>query len=265
MQQRLQVGNKREAARLFEAAFAADPDGLDPRQTQWRRDAASLGRRWSGEAWTLLRAATADPAAGLSSQPVLGGGQTGAILGYTFNPLGRRPVALIGRINAGTVANGAIDQRTAQAAIGVRFMPYPGVSVAAERLISAGSLARDDWLLRLSSGGQRSLRAGVPLLLDGYGEASLLGNGDWLAGGQLRARTNIWNRPGVDVAAGLGGWGSVQSTGAANIGRLDVGPTALVRVNRGRLAFEVSADYRQRVAGNVEPGSGPVVTVSTAF
>ncbi len=262
---RLRAGNKREAARLFDAAFAADPAGLDPRQVQWQRDAAALRRRWFGEGWALVRAAPTDPAAGLAAQPVLGGGQTGAALGYTFNPLGRMPVALIGRLNAGTDATGAMDRRTAQAAVGLRIQPLPGVALAAERLISAGDLARDDWLVRLSGGGQLGFRAAVPWQLEGYGEASLVGNGDWLAGGQLLGRTRLWQRPGLDVAAGLGAWSSVQSTGGDTIGRVDIGPTAAVRVNRGRVAFAVSADYRQRVAGTAAPESGPVLTVSTAF
>jgi len=29
--------------------------------------------------------------------------------------------------------------------------------------------------------------------------------------------------------------------------------------------MELRADYRQRLAGNAEPGSGPTLTISTAF
>ncbi|MBB6228238.1 hypothetical protein FHS79_002423 [Polymorphobacter multimanifer] len=262
---RLKAGDRREAARLFDAAFAADPDAIDSRQAQWHRDAAALRRRWFGEGWALVRAAPIDPAAGLAALPVLGGGQIGAQLGYTFNPLGQMPVALIGRLNAGTDATGAVDRRTAQAAVGLRIQPLPGVAVAAERLISAGDLARDDWLVRLSSGGEKAFRLGVPWTLDAYTEASLLGNGDWLIGSQVRSRARLWQRPGLDVTAGLGAWSSVQSTGGGTIGRTDIGPTAAVRVNRRRLVFAVSADYRQRVAGTAAPDSGPVLTVSTAF
>jgi hypothetical protein len=38
-----------------------------------------------------------------------------------------------------------------------------------------------------------------------------------------------------------------------------------MRLGQGRFGLEIAADYRQRLAGNAEPGSGPTVTLSTNF
>jgi hypothetical protein len=238
----------------------------DPRHASWLKDARALSRRWTAEGWILVRGAPLDPAAGIAAAPVLGGGQTGATLGFAPDPLARRPLSAIARFNAGTDATGQIDPRTGQAAFGVQWRPLPGVAVAAERLVATGDLARNEWLFRVSGGGQKRLSPlGLPVLVDGYGEASLLGNGDWLAGAQARALAGVFGRNGLSAAAGLGGWGSLQSVDGQMLSRLDVGPSASVRTGLGKLNLEASVDYRQRIAGQAEPGSGPVLTFSTAF
>ncbi len=65
----------------------------------------------------------------------------------------------------------------------------------------------------------------------------------------------------VDLAAGPGGWASLQ-TGAVTNGRVDIGPTVWARLPLG---LELSADRRFRVVGNAAPGSGPAVTLSAGF
>lgn len=62
--------------------------------------------------------------------------------------------------------------------------------------------------------------------------------------------------------AGLGAWGGAQK----DVERLDIGPTIAVRfpVN-DEVYARASFDWRQRVAGDAEPGSGPVFTLSAGF
>ena len=262
---RLRSGQKREALRLFEAALAATADTPDPRAKAWAKEAAALRRRWSGQAFALLREAGVDPATGIATGPLLGASQSGFAIAYTPNPLARRPLSATARVNAATDAQGRTDPRTVQAAFGVRWQATPGIALSAERLVSLGELARDDWLLRLSGGANRRLRAaGVRVDADAYGEASLLGNGDVVAAGQARALVPLSENR-LSLSAGLGSWGSIQKTGAGTLGRLDLGPSALVRLGEGRFGLELQADYRQRLAGNAEPGSGPTVTLSTNF
>jgi hypothetical protein len=263
--QRLQAGERREALRLFEAALAASAETPDPRAAQWRRDAQMLRRRWSGQAFALIRETGIDPATGIATGPLLGTSQSGFAVAYAPNPLARRPLALTARVNAATDANGRTDNRTAQAAFGVRWQATPAVALSGERLVSLGEFARDDWLVRLSAGTSRSFRPrGLAVNGDAYGEVSLLGNGDVVGAGQLRGLTPVLAKP-VSLSAGLGAWGSVQKAGPETIGRLDLGPSAVVRLGQGRFGFEIAADYRQRLAGNAEPGSGPTLTLSTNF
>ena len=242
----LAAGDRRAAAALFDAAIAAGPD---PRVAAWKRERGRLHRRWSGDAYVLWR--DAGPT-GPAASPILGGGQSGGSLAWTLDPLARKSLAIVGRINA---AND--DPESAQAAIGLRWRPLPGVSVSAERLVAIGAAARDDWTLRLAAGAQGHRGRAR---WSGYGEAGVLGNGDVYAGGQTRAGVGVRIGP-VDLGAGPGGWASLQ-TGAVTSGRVDIGPTVWARLPMG---LELSADWRFRVAGNAAPGSGPAATLSAGF
>jgi hypothetical protein len=56
----------------------------------------------------------------------------------------------------------------------------------------------------------------------------------------------------------MGIWGGMQPS----LARLDLGPRVTMKVrNNVRVHF----DWRQRVAGNAQPGSGPAVTLAGDF
>lgn len=252
---RLAAGDRRGADALFGAALAAAAGHDVPQAADWRLAQRQLRRRWSGDAYVLLRdSGLAGPAA----SPVLGGGQSGASLAYKLDPLARRPLAVFGRIYAAHDSAIGIDSATAQAAIGLRWQARPGISIAAERLIALGAATSGDWNLRVAAGGAR--RFG-PIDVDGYGEAGARGNGDLYAGGEAHARLPIGRVGPVQWSAGPGLWGSVQSAGTV-VGRVDVGAGVTARLPAG---LAVSGDWRWRVAGNAAPGSGPAVTIGMAF
>jgi hypothetical protein len=250
---RLAASDRRAADQLFAAALAAAPGA--PQAAQWARERRRLNRHWSGDAYTLFRDAAAG---GAAATPVLGGGQSGASLAYTPDPLARRPLAVIGRLYAAHDGNGRIDAATAQAAIGVRWQLAKGVSIAAERLIAIGNSTQGDWNLRIAAGGEQW--AG-PVAFDAYGEAGVRGNGDVYAGGEARAAVGVASLGPVRLAAGPGAWGSVQS-GTATVSRADVGGGVAATGPKGLV---VRADWRWRLAGNAAPGSGPAVTVAWSF
>jgi hypothetical protein len=252
---RLAAGDRRGADKLFGAALAAAAGHDVPQAADWDRAQRQLRRRWSGDAYVLLRdSGLAGPAA----SPVLGGGQSGASLFYSVDPLARRPLAVFGRVYAAHDNAIGIDPATAQAAIGLRWQVRPGISIAAERLIAIGAATSGDWNLRVAAGSARRVgRVDV----DGYGEAGARGNGDLYAGGEAHARLPIGQIGSVQLAAGPGLWGSVQSAGSV-VGRVDVGVGATARLPAG---LAVSGDWRWRVAGNAAPGSGPAVTIGMAF
>lgn len=247
----LQAGERRQAAALFDAALAIEPGNF-----QWRNDRRALGRRWQVGGFALLRDGGPLPNApgsglpGFAASPVLGGGQLGASIAWLVDPLARRPLAIVARANVAADSAG-VRQDTAQAAIGIRQALLPGVTLSAERLIALGDATRGDWTLRLAAGGQRGR-------LEAYGEAGILARGAVYGGAQASARVMRFGPATVNAGA----WGSVQTdAGAPDVWRIDLGPSATAAWRGIRL----QADWRQRVAGNAAPGSGPVLTVSAGF
>lgn len=250
---RLAAGARRDADRLFGEAIAAGPD---PNRDAWVRERRRLNRHWSGDAYTLFRDASLAQSAAAS--PVLGGGQSGGSIAWAIDPLASRPLAIIGRIYAAHDERTRIDGDTAQAAIGLRWQPIASVSVAAERLIAVGKFTSSDWNLRVAAGGERRLGR---IVLDGYGEAGVRGNGSVYAGGQARAAVPLGTAARMAISAGPGAWGSIQSA-ATTVSRVDLGVGVTGRLPAG---IAINADWRWRVAGNAAPVSGPAVTVSAAF
>jgi hypothetical protein len=242
---RLAVGDRRAAVRLFDAALLLG----DPRAPAWRSQRDALTRRWSGSAYSVLRAG-GDPA--LAVSPVLGGGQSGAGIAFTPDPLASRPFAITAR---GSIAHGD-GGRSAFAAVGVQWHPFTGVTIAGERLIAVGRAAPNDWTVRVAAGTDRTIgrwRATA------YGEAGIVGRTTY---GAIQGRTAaVFHLAHVEIDPGAGLWSSIQRSGAATVDRVDVGPGVVARA--GPFAAEV--DYRFRVAGNAAPGSGPVLTLSAAF
>jgi hypothetical protein len=261
---RLAAGDRREAAALFDAALATPADAGDAEQRAlWLAERRRLGKRWRGEIYSLFRDGGQ---VGPTASPVLGGGQTGVNIGWTHDPLARRPVTAIARFNTAASGAGSPDSRTSQAAFGVQWQPVKGISVAAERLVRIGEFARNDWNLRVAGGADG--RAGR-IEWNGYGEAGVLGSGDLYGGAQLRGGVPVLRLQKAALVAGAGAWGGVQTVRFRDdsfaLGRLDLGPTLVLRAPLARTSLELSADWRFRVAGGAFPGSGPAVTLSTGF
>lgn len=242
---RLAAGDRRAAVRLFDAALAGD----DPRAPAWRQQRDALTRRWSGSAYSIVRAG-GDPA--LVVTPVLGGGQSGGAIAYTPDPLSARPFAVTAR---GSIAHDD-GGRSAFAAVGVQWHPFAGVTLAGERLIAISPAAPNDWTVRLAGGSDRTFgrwRATA------YGEVGVVGRATY---GAVQGRAAaVFHVAHVEIDPGAGLWSSVQRDRGATVDRVDVGPGVVARA--GPFAAEV--DYRVRVAGNAAPGSGPVLTLSTSF
>ena len=98
---------------------------------------------------------------------------------------------------------------------------------------------------------------------ESYVQAGYVGGRDAtaFADGQIRLSREIVGAGRTAVRAGAGTWAGAQS-GAA---RVDVGPTVAALVPVGPGFARIAVDWRQRVAGDAEPGSGPVLTLSAGF
>ena len=92
--------------------------------------------------------------------------------------------------------------------------------------------------------------------LDAYAQGGVVGmrSRDLFADGGLTFTRPIFRH----FSAGFGVWGGVQP----GLYRVDAGPRLTMQVRRN---VRVHLDYRQRLAGNAEPGSGPTVTLAGDF
>jgi hypothetical protein len=223
----IRAGDLQEGVRLLKAAQAMDPDA--PEAAAWGADVKQLTRRWSVGAYALSRAGTGEA---LAASPVLGGGQIGAAIAC-YEPFRSVPLA-----------------------------------VDVERRFALGVFARDAWAARVSGGAQGKVGAfGRQLALEGYGEAGVVegftSTPDVYAGAQMRGAVPLFQVGRTRFDGGAGLWGAVQRSFDVTASRLDVGPSARIKVEPW--PFHAQIDYRARVAGNALPGSGPVLTVAGEF
>ena len=110
----------------------------------------------------------------------------------------------------------------------------------------------------------------APLDLPMALRAEIYGQAGYVAGkfatpfadGQVRVDRSLAQVDNVEARLGVGVWGGAQK-GAA---RLDAGPGATLSMPLGKGLFGRAAiDWRFRVAGHAEPGSGPALTLSSGF
>jgi hypothetical protein len=259
----LEGGDRRTAADRLARALATDPQA--EQADAWAADLRLLRKRLSLGFYALSREGAGGDA--VAAAPVLGGSQVGATIGYTLDPLARRRITGFGRLAVGSDASGRIEPETAEAAVGVRLDPFPRVPVhaAIERRFALGLFGRNDWSARLAGGDRWSTKlAGRPVAIDVYGEGGVIGFGDpdFYGGAEAKATTPIVRLDRLQIEAGVGGWGGAQQ-GFFTAHRFDVGP--LVRFRFGDVNVAGQLDYRVRVVGNADPGSGLAFTIFGDF
>lgn len=199
-------------------------------------------------AWALLRGKPGPSS--LATGGTLGGGQAGARLTYNFSRM------LAASLRSTSPVGGA---RGGEIAAGVRITPFRSipVSLTAERRHAIGKLGggRSAFALFLDGGVyQRPIAWGFEL--DAYAQAGVVGmrRRDLFADGGFTMTRPMFGR----YAAGFGMWGGIQP----GLHRVDIGPRVSMRVRNN---MRIHLDYRYRLAGNAEPGSGPVVTLAADF
>jgi hypothetical protein len=206
-----------------------------------------LPSRWRLSGWAIARPGGGDP----RLVPLLGGSQAGARVSYALDA--RHRAALFARV-ATPLSGGGGDQAVG---IEVRSDAAPVTAFVEVRHRAGLGLAPGAGIY----GGLSADAAGFRL--EGYGQAGIIGGraASAFAEGQARATRRVAGARGFDVDAGAGLWGAAQR-GAA---RLDVGPTLGVALPLGRGHARLTFDWRQQVAGNARPGSGPALSLGTDF
>ncbi|HWU92235.1 MAG TPA: hypothetical protein VN106_03200 [Sphingomicrobium sp.] len=202
--------------------------------------------------WALLRstqALSAAPSPSLAPNGMLGGSQAGARLIYNLNEL----------VGAMLRTSTEVGRRGGEVALGVRVHPLQSVPVwiTAERRQALGKYGGGRSAFALfAEGGVYDRPLGGKFVLNGYAEGGVVGlrRRDIFADAALTVTRPVYKK----FSAGIGVWGGVQP----GVYRVDVGPRVTMQVRKN---VRVHFDYRQRVAGNARPGSGPAVTLAGDF
>ena len=230
--------------------------------------ASARPKRWSLDAWTLLRPpaegalAFDDPGRGLNpglaSAGALGGSQAGMRL--TWRPFGS--IGIHARASSALMPQGRSSQALAggEGAFGISWQPLGSVPIrmSAERRQRLGPAMGGgrNAFAAYAEGGLYDRALPLGLRLDGYGQAGVVGwnSRDLFADGALAATYPLLPR----IAIGGGIWGGVQP----GLSRFDAGPRLSYQLHP-RLRAHI--DYRFRLTGNADPVSGPALTLSGGF
>jgi hypothetical protein len=196
--------------------------------------------------WALLRGRTTGST--LASGGTLGGSQAGARLTYAFDR------GLAAQLRTTSPVGGG---RGVEVALGARYQPLRSIPVwiNAERRQSIGDYGRSDFAV-FAEGGLYQRPLPWNFSLDAYLQGGLVGIGDrdlFVDGGFTMTRPLFRN-----YSLGFGAWGGAQP----GLFRVDAGPRLSMKVRNN---IRVHADWRQRLAGRADPGSGPALTLAADF
>lgn len=217
--------------------------------------------RWSMDAWALVRDDKgAMPEAG-TLPATYGASQAGAVLRYRLDMAsGHRPTAYVRT----TSTLGALNETAA--ALGVAARPIAALPIVAAL---EGRVVDQNGDSRVQPAAMAVTEL-PPLALPGALRAELYAQAGYVGGryatafadGQLRVDRSLLSLGRAEARLGGGAWGGVQE-GAS---RLDAGPGLTVSAPLSPKVFgRLALDWRFRVAGNAEPGSGPAMTVAAGF
>jgi hypothetical protein len=238
-------------SRVAATSMPAPPAQSSPIPTQ--SAPASLNRldRVQLSMWAMLRsrqALVAGPTS-LASGGTLGASQAGARLFYNVTP----------QLAAVLRTSSDVGRRGGEVAIGARVQPLRSIPVwiTAERRQALGRYGggRNAFAL-FAEGGLYDQPMPLGFFLDGYAQGGMVGlhRRDLFIDGAATFTRSVYRQ----FSAGFGVWGGAQP----GLYRVDAGPRVTMKVRRN---VKVHLDWRQRLAGNAEPGSGPALTLATDF
>lgn len=206
--------------------------------------------RWQVSAWALVRqqqSGILGPQS-LASSGNLGGSQAGARLTYAFN----RQIAASFRTSSD------LSRRGFEAAAGVRVQPLASIPVwiTAERRERIGQFGGRNAFAVFAESGLYQRPLPWQFELDAYLQGGVVGarSRDLFVDGAFAVTRPVYK----NISAGFGVWGGAQP----GLYRLDAGPRVSLQVRRN---VRVHFDWRQRLAGNALPGSGPAITLGADF
>lgn len=245
------VERQPEASFIILAVRAAPDHRIDPIPSPQTPPAPLRGTsRLTGSAWLLVRGGPA----GTVSGGRLGASQGGMRFTYA---LGRhRRVALAARIAA------PLKGRGREIALGVEWQPLrlPIHLVAEQRFVLDGG--RGGPTVGVIAGyGPSDIAPGIRIEAYGQGGAILREGLEGFIDASARVTHPLGTIGKARVDIGIGAWGSAQRAAA----RFDVGPSVVATVPIARKSLRLTLDWRERIAGNARPGSGPALSIGSDF
>lgn len=258
------------------SAFSGDatvrPAGGSPRAAPRGSDIAAnpaslLSQdRWKFDAFAFYRAGSGGGAISAGRVAIYGASQTGARLQYRFLPTSRHDPRGYVRAYKAMISGGE-----SEIAAGVSARPLPSIPLRAFAEVRLTDTPLFGQTVRPAAYAVTELPpVKLPLntSFELYGGAGYVGgvaatpfaDGQAVAASELARFKLVGDAP-LRLSMGAGAWGGVQR----DAGRLDVGPTMRLDFDLGEIPARVSVDWRERVAGEAEPGSGIAATLSTQF
>ncbi|GGO92637.1 hypothetical protein [Stakelama pacifica] len=208
--------------------------------------------RWRASGWVFYRPGSGGPfRAGLAS---LGGSQAGMRTTYLLDSESRLSLSLR--------AASPLSTSGAEVMTGLAWKPFDApVTLLAEQRFGLDHQRGGPSIALV--GGQGPAPVGHGLQLDSYGEVGVIARdrADYFAGGAVRVTRQVATIGARPVLLGLGGWGGIQR-GAR---RLDIGPALTTALPVAGGNARLSLEWRRRVAGNADPGSGLALTLGADF
>jgi hypothetical protein len=233
-----------------------NPIGARPELAGITNDGAE---RWSLDAWAFVRGGGGRVQGGVIS-PVYGASQGGAVLRYRLAPSSpHRPAAYL----RATMAPGGAAER--EVALGVAARPVAALPFAAQaevRYYRAPGIGEfRPAVLIVSEFAPLALPGQIAV--EAYAQAGYVGGrlATPFADGQARLTREVADIGQARLRLGGGAWGGAQR-GAE---RVDIGPTATIDIPIAQGSARLALDYRWRLAGDAQPGSGLALTLSTGF
>lgn len=221
-------------------------------------------RRWTFDAWLLMRAGSGDAAQALGAASY-GASQAGAVARFR---LGNGDLhESYGYLRTSLAINAPGKDKELALGFGVRPAQRVPLRVLAEaRLFDSGGapMRVRPVVTVVTELPWQNLPAG--LRAEAYGQVGYAGGRDPTPffDAQGVVDRSVSKAIGVkrDVRIGAGVWAGGQE-GAV---RLDVGPRLSLPIDVGAgLSSRVALDWRLRVAGNARPPSGPALTIASSF
>ncbi len=204
--------------------------------------------RWQASAWFATRRGAG------TSGTMLGGDQAGLRVARTLDRRGR--LALYARASAPLTGTGR------ELALGVEWRPWraPMRFLAEQRFALDGGKSGPAVAV---VGGVTGIDLPFAFELEGYGQAGAVKRAriEPFADGALRITRPVATIGEARLALGAGAWGAAQREAA----RVDLGPTAVTTLPVSGQSLRIAIDWRERVAGDARPGSGPALTLGADF